>query len=435
MSNYARRRAALLAALGEDVAIVAAAPESARNADVVHEFRQRSDFYYLTGFEEPDAILVLRAGDAPVTLFVRPRDPEAEIWTGPRAGVEGAIATYGAEAAYPLADLPERLPELVLGCETLHYDVGADDVLDRTVLQAVRTARGRVRRGGTAPLRFVAPGLLLHEMRVRKDADEIALMRCAAEATATGFAGGMRATRPGMYEYALEAEIEYRYRLAGARDVAYPSIVAGGVNACTLHYHTNRERLRDGDLVLVDSGAEFENYACDVTRTWPVNGRFTSEQRALYDVVLRAQRAAIDRLRPGESTAAFHEAALRAVAEGLVDLGLIAESAETAIESGRVRTFFPHGTGHYLGLDVHDAGAMRDRAGVARAIEPGMVLTVEPGIYVRPACADARFAGIGIRVEDDVLCTEGDPVILTQAIPKDVADLEAIVGFALGEGR
>lgn len=430
MPHYARRRSDLAAALDGGVAIVPSGRETIRNGDNVYVFRQNSDFFYLTGFEEPDAVLVLRGGaDARSTLFVRPRDASAELWTGRRAGVEGAVADYGADAAFPTAELAARLPALLADCETVHYDQGIDEAFDRTVMAAVHAARAAVRRGGTAPRRFAAPGIVLHEMRLRKSEEELALMRRAAEATHAGFLAGMQSTRHGMREYELQAEIEYRYRCAGARETAYPSIVARGANACTLHYHTNRDVLRDGDLVLVDSGAEFENYACDVTRTWPVNGRFTGEQRALYEVVLRAQAAAFAKLRTSERLDAYHLAATRVIAEGLIDLGLITESVDTAIEGGKIRTFYPHGTGHFLGLDVHDVGAYREAGGASRPVVPGMVLTVEPGIYVQPGSeSDVRFAGIGIRVEDDVLCTEGDPVILTHAIPKDPNDLEAIVG-------
>jgi Xaa-Pro aminopeptidase len=311
----------------------------------------------------------------------------------------------------------------------MYYDLGFDEELDRKVLAAVKAARYEVRRGGSAPQSFTAPGLVLHEMRLHKNADEIAIMRRAAAASLAGHAAGMRATRPGLGEFELEAVIEYNYRLAGAQDVAYPSIVAGGANATILHYNTNRDVLRDGDLVLVDSGAEVDVYASDVTRTWPVNGKFSAEQRALYDIVLRAQLAGIDQVRPGRSFNAYHEAAVRVLTEGLVDVGLLKGSVDELIESNAFFEFYPHRTGHYIGLDVHDVGAYTESDKSYRKLEPGMVMTVEPGLYVQPDTdVPERWKGIGIRIEDDILCTSGEPDNLTAAIPKTIEEIEALVG-------
>jgi Xaa-Pro aminopeptidase len=266
-------------------------------------------------------------------------------------------------------------------------------------------------------------------LRLHKTPEELAIMRRAAAATRAGHEAGMRATRPGLWEYELEAIIEYNYRLAGAQDVAYPSIVAGGVNATILHYNTNRDRLREGQLVLVDSGAELDVYASDVTRTWPVNGRFSAEQRALYDIVLAAQKAGIEQVRPGRSYNAYHEAAVRVLTEGLVDVGLLSGSIDELIETEKHRDFYPHRTGHWIGLDVHDVGRYKDDADEYRPLAPGMVLTVEPGLYVQPDLdVPERWKGIGIRIEDDVLCTSGDPEVITASIPKEAAELEAIVG-------
>jgi Xaa-Pro aminopeptidase len=307
--------------------------------------------------------------------------------------------------------------------------LGADEPRDRIVLEAVKEARHRVRRGGQAPLSFVEPGTLLHEMRLHKEPAELEAMRRAAAATRAGHEAGMRATRPGMWEYELEATIEYRYRLAGAQDLAYPSIVAGGANATILHYNTNRDELHDGTLVLVDSGAEVDLYACDVTRTWPVNGRFSAEQRALYEIVLRAQKAGIEQVRPGNSYNAYHETAVRVLTEGLVEVGLLRGSIDELIETNKFFDFYPHRTGHWLGLDVHDVGRYKLDGDTYRPLEPGMVLTVEPGLYVQADLdVPERWKGIGIRIEDDVLCTTDAPDVLTAAIPKEVDELTAIVG-------
>jgi len=431
MSIYSQRRAALARALGNSVAVIPAARHAVRNADTEYEFRQNSDFYYLTGLKEPDAVLIVaphRERERDV-LFLRPRDRTAEIWNGKRVGIEGAVADYGFEAAYPIDELDAKLPDFLLGTASLHYGIGMDERLDRLVLDAVKEARHRVRRGGTAPLSFNEPGTLLHEMRLHKSAEELDCMRRAAAASLAGHEAGMRATRPGLWEYELEAVIEYNYRRAGAQDIAYPSIVAGGANATILHYNTNREQLRDGDLVLVDSGAEVDVYASDVTRTWPVNGKFSAEQRAIYDIVLRAQKAGIEHVRPGRSYNAYHDAAVRTLTEGLVDVGLLRGSIDELIETNKFFDFYPHRTGHWIGLDVHDVGRYKDADDSYRALEPGMVLTVEPGLYVQADLdVPERWKGIGVRIEDDVLCTSSEPDVLTAAIPKEIADLEAIVG-------
>ncbi|MBC5811345.1 MAG: aminopeptidase P N-terminal domain-containing protein [Candidatus Eremiobacteraeota bacterium] len=431
MNLYARRRADFVRALGDAVAVIPAARHAVRSNDSEYEYRQNSDFYYLTGLKEPDAVLVIaphREKERTV-LFLRPRDRTAEIWNGKRVGVEGAVGDFGMETAYPIEELETRLPDLLLGSTTLHYGLGNDERLDRLVLDAVKAARHTVRRGGKAPLSFIEPGSLLHEMRLVKTPDEIAIMRRAAEASRAGHEAGMRATRPGMWEYELEAIMEYRYRMAGAQDIAYSSIVAGGANATVLHYNTNREQLQDGDLVLVDSGAEVDVYASDVTRTWPVNGRFSSEQRAIYDIVLRAQKAGIEHVRAGRAFNAYHDAAVRTITEGLVDVGLLKGSIDELIETNKFFEFYPHRTGHWIGLDVHDVGRYKDADDAYRALAPGMVMTVEPGIYVQQDLdVPERWKGIGVRIEDDVLCTSGDPDVLTAAIPKEIDEVEALVG-------
>jgi Xaa-Pro aminopeptidase len=431
MNSYAARREAFARQLGDGVAIVPAARHATRNADAEYEYRQHSDFYYLTGLNEPDAVLVIapQRAEGSAVLFLRPRDRTAEIWNGKRVGLEGAVTDYGMDSAFGIDELAAKLPDFLLGSSTLYYGLGADEPRDRIVLEAVKEARYRVRRGGQAPLSFIEPGTLLHEMRLHKEPAELDAMRRAAAATRAGHEAGMRATRPGMWEYELEATIEYRYRLAGAQDLAYPSIVAGGANATILHYNTNRDQLHDGSLVLVDSGAEVDLYACDVTRTWPVNGRFTAEQRALYEIVLRAQKAGIEEVRPGRSYNAYHEAAVRVLTEGLVEVGLLRGSIDELIETNKFFDFYPHRTGHWLGLDVHDVGRYKLDGETYRPLAPGMVLTVEPGLYVQADLdVPERWKGIGIRIEDDVLCTADAPDVLTAAIPKEVDDLQAIVG-------
>ncbi len=430
-SSFIPRREAFARAIGDGTAVIPAARHAVRSADTEYEYRQNSDFFYLTGFTEPEAVLVLAPQHATerTVLFLRPRDRAQEIWTGKRLGIEGALSELGVDAAYPIDELSTRLPGHLVGAPSLLYNIGLDETLDRIVVAAVKEARFRVRRGGSAPLSYIDPGTLLHEMRLHKTPAEINIMRRAAAASLLGHTAGMRATRPGMWEYELEAVIEYQYRLAGAQDVAYPSIVAGGANATVLHYNSNRERLHDGTLVLVDSGAEVDVYASDVTRTWPVNGRFSAEQRAIYEIVLRAQRAGIDQVRAGRSYNAYHEAAVRVLTEGLVDIGLLSGSVDTLIETNKYADFYPHRTGHYIGIDVHDVGRYTEADKTYRLLEAGMVMTVEPGLYVQPDSeVPERWKGIGVRIEDDILCTAGDPENLTAAIPKEVADVEALVG-------
>lgn len=431
MDVYRGRRDEFARQLSDGVAIVPAAVHAQRSADSEYAYRQDSDFHYLTGFGEPEAVLVLAPNHASerTVLFVRPRDRTQEIWTGRRAGVEGAVAAYGADAAYPIDELDKRLPEYLVGAATIYYALGRDERFDRRVLAALAAARTSVRRAGRAPHAFVEPGTILHEMRVVKRPEELALMRRAAAITGAGFDAGMRITRPGLWEYELQAAIEHRFRTEGSSSVAYTSIVAGGDNATILHYNTNDRQLADGDLVLVDAGSEYRTYASDVTRTWPVNGRFSAEQRAIYDIVLAAQKAGIERVRAGTAYEAFHDAAVRVLIEGLLDVGLLAETVDQALESGSYREFYPHRTGHYLGLDVHHVRRYRNADDSSRLLESGMVVTVEPGIYVqRDRECDARWSGIGVRIEDDVLCTAGDPEILTAAIPREAGALEALVG-------
>ncbi|PZR58942.1 MAG: Xaa-Pro aminopeptidase [Candidatus Meridianibacter frigidus] len=431
MQPHAARRADFVKNLGRGAAVIPAARTRLRNNDTEYEFRQDSDFYYLTGFSEPDAVLVLASHhDERSILFVQPRDRAQEIWTGKRHGIEGALAHFGVDAAYEIGELDSRLPDYLVGADTLYYALGQEDVLDRRVMAALNAARQRVRRGGNAPRTIEEPGKFLHEQRLFKTPAEIELMRKAGEITRLGHVAAMRATRPGVTEYQLEAIIEHTYRMNGAQDTAYPSIVASGDNATILHYNTNREELRDGDLVLVDSGCEYNNYASDVTRTWPASGRFSPEQRAIYDIVLDAQKAGIDQVRAGNSYWAYHEAAVARIVEGLIELRLLHGSRDENIETQKYRDYYMHNTGHWIGLDVHDVGRYRQEDGTTyRTLSPGMVMTVEPGIYVhRDLDCDERFKGIGVRIEDDILCTPAEPDNLSANIPKEVEELESVVG-------
>ncbi|MBV8151876.1 MAG: aminopeptidase P N-terminal domain-containing protein [Candidatus Eremiobacteraeota bacterium] len=430
MNLYQERRDIFAEKLGDAVAILPAATHRRRNSDAEYEYRQNSDFYYLTGFDEPDAVLVIAPGrDERDTIFLRPRDRAQEIWTGKRLGVEDAVARLGVQAAHAIEEFDQRVGAMLVGHERLAYGVGQDEAFDRRVHAGVAAARYAVRRGGKAPRVFFEPGLILHEMRLFKTEQEIALMKRAAAITRLGHIAGMRATRPALWEYELEATIEYAYRANGAQSTAYPSIVASGDNATILHYNSNRDQLRDGDLVLVDSAAEFDLYASDVTRTWPVSGRFSAEQRAIYEIVLAAQKAAIEQVRPGNSYRAYHETAVSVIVQGLLDVGLLAGSPQEAIEKETYRDFYMHNTGHWIGLDVHDVGQYRDADDRWRNLEPGMVMTVEPGIYVhRDLDVADRFKGIGVRIEDDILCTARGPENLSPGIPKEIEELENVVG-------
>ncbi|HEY1977862.1 MAG TPA: aminopeptidase P N-terminal domain-containing protein [Candidatus Baltobacteraceae bacterium] len=431
MEPYIARRERLAEAIAGGAAVIPSAKTILRNNDTSYPFRQDSDFYYLTGFDEPEAVLVLSPEhpEHRSVLFLRTRDRDREIWDGTRLGVERAAETLGVDTAYPIAEFAERLPEYLIGATTLHYATGRDAATDALVHAAIEAARGRTRQKGRVPRTFADPGIAVHEMRLIKTDREIATMRRAAGITRQGFAAGMRATRPGLHEYEIEALIEAEYLRNGAQFVAYESIVATADNATTLHYVNNRDRLESGALLLVDSGCELDYYATDVTRTWPVDGRFTAEQRSIYELVLAAQEAAIAQVRPGVRRDQFHEAAIRTITEGLIELGLLSGTLDENIEEKHYRRYFMHGTGHWLGLDVHDVGAYRDDEDEAVRLRPGMVTTVEPGVYVRRDldCPD-RFKGIGVRIEDDILVTIDGSENLTAAIPKTVDELEEIVG-------
>lgn len=429
MEPFARRRSAVLEALGDDVMVVAGARERLRNADTEYAFRQDSDFFYLTGFDEPDAVLVLAPrAPKPVTLFLRERDRVRETWDGRRLGVERAAETLGVDEAQPIAAFADALPALLASGDRLHARLGSDAEFDRIVHAAAAAASRGARR--EVPSAYAAPSRILHELRLIKDAGELATMRRAAAITREGHLAGMRVTRPGGYEYELQAAIESAYRRLGAQSTAYQSIVASGDNATILHYRPNRDRLEPGALVLVDSGCELDGYASDVTRTWPVSGRFSPEQRAVYEIVLRAQEAAIEDIRPGAHVRTSHATALRILTEGLLSIGVLHGSLDEALETKAYEPYYMHGTSHFLGMDVHDAGDYKDAAGAWRPVLPGMVLTVEPGLYfARDAACDARWHGIGVRIEDDVACGPEGPDNLTADIPRSIEALEGLVGI------
>ncbi|GAC1389368.1 MAG: Xaa-Pro aminopeptidase [Vulcanimicrobiaceae bacterium] len=438
MTAFEQRRAEFARKLGQNgVAVIPGATTLLRNRDTEHEFRQSSDFFYLTGFSEPDAVLVIAPHheDGGV-LFTQPKDRSQEAWTGKRAGIEGARTQLGINRAHEISALDAELPGLLAGAQTLHYEMGNDEPFDRRILEALKTARRKTRRKGTAPIAIASPAEPLHEMRLIKSPEEIATMRRAGEITRLGHIAGMSATRPQIYEYEVEAVIEYTYHKHGAQSVAYPSIVASGDNATILHYNTNRDILQDGTLVLVDSGCEYNMYASDVTRTWPVNGKFTPEQKAIYEIVLSAQKAGIDAVHSGARYNVVHEAAVAVIIKGLINLGLLKGSVDENLASERYLDYYYHSTGHLIGLDVHDVGRYREAGSdLYRMLEPGMTLTVEPGIYVpRDLECDERFKGIGIRIEDDILCTATGPEILSAAIPREIAEIEALVGSAAAAG-
>lgn len=429
-STFASRRAELLERMGPgSVAVFPSSPVHIRNNDVEHAYRQDSDLWYLTGFEEPDTVLVLTTAhdEHRAVLFVRERNPERETWDGPRAGVEGAVERFGADAAFPIGDLTKKLQEYFAGASRLHYAVGRGHPLDAKVFEAMRVARQQSRKTGKAyPTELVDPVASVHEMRLRKSPEEIEVMKRAAKVTAAAHVHAMEYARPGQHEYEVEAEMGRVFRQKGSERSAYDSIVGSGPNATILHYRANRRRMEEGDLLLIDAGCEYDYYASDVTRTFPVGGRFTEPAKAIYEIVLRAELAAVDSVKPGVTLDEIHATAAKVVTEGLITLGLVEGPLDEAMEEERYKPFFMHKTSHWIGMDVHDVGAYHVD-GSARPLEPGFVLTVEPGIYIAPdAEVDAKWRGIGVRIEDDILVTADGHENLTAAIPKSVEDIEAL---------
>ncbi len=427
--EYARRRQDLMRQIGDGIAVIPSAPISTRNGDVHYRYRADSDFFYLTGFNEPEAVAVLAPGrkGGEFLMFCRERDAAQEMWDGDRAGLDGAVSHFKADDAFPIEDMEDILPNLLENRSKVYCNLGRYPDFDKELLNWVNDTRTRKRSGITVPGELVDLGYFLHESRLIKRAPELKIMRKAAAISAEAHRRAMAQCKPGLFEYEIEAELEYAFRKGGAQYPAYPSIVAAGANACVLHYIQNSDRLRKGDLILIDAGAEIDCYCADITRTFPVSGKFSGRQRAIYDIVLEAQLAAIDRVKPGADFNAPHEAAVRTIAAGLKDLKLLKGSLDSIIERGNYRKFFVHRTSHWLGMDVHDVGEYRVN-GAWRMLEPGMVLTIEPGIYI-PAKRGypKEWHGIGIRIEDDVLVTRNAPEVLTDEAPKAPEAIEALM--------
>ena len=425
---FSARRARLIGQMGRGIAIIPTAPEALRNGDAHYPYRYGSYFHYLTGFDEPEAVLVLIAGDAPqAILFCREKNLEREIWDGYRHGPDAAQEKFGFEAAFPIAQLDEKLIQLMGDQPALFHPLGHDAAWDARLLGLRGRVQEKVRSGISAPDEIRDVRVMLDEMRLIKDGNELAAMRRAADISGAAHMRAMRATRPGRMEYEIEAELLYEFRKSGAQAPAYTSIVAGGANACVLHYVANDATLADGDLLLIDAACELDGYAADITRTFPVNGKFGAAQKDVYEMVLAAQFAAIAAARPGKHWNDPHDAALRVIAQGLIDLKLCGGSLDAVLESESYKRFYMHRTGHWLGMDVHDVGAYKIE-GQWRALLPGMVFTVEPGCYIR-AADDVPQAlwSIGIRIEDNVVITEQGCEVLTEAAPKTVAAIEELM--------
>ena len=428
---FARRRARLLRRLrAGSAAVFAAGHDAMRNGDVEHPFRQPSTFQYLTGFDEPDAVAVLRPGhEEPFTLFVRPHDPAMAIWVGPRLGVDGAVEELGADAAHPVEEMEQHLPELLRDAGTVYFSLGADERVERLLSRLVARRRAAAQGGARAIEAIVDPAPLVDALRLVKSREEVAALQRAIDITGAGIEAAMRATRPGMHEYEVQAILEAEYRRLGSPRDGFPSIVAAGRNACTLHYTANRAEMARDELLLVDTGAEVDFYGADVTRTWPVDGRFRAAARDVYELVLEAQEQAIAAVKPGARFHDAHDTATRVLTEGLRDFGVLDGDIDELIEEREFAPFFMHGTSHWLGMDVHDVGRYREGEESVE-LRPGMVLTVEPGLYFGRGLRGVprRLRGIGVRIEDDVLVTRDGRRVLSGGIPKHPDELEAIVG-------
>jgi Xaa-Pro aminopeptidase len=433
-SEFKKRRKQLMQRVGKgNIALIGSAAERVRNRDVHYPYRQDSDFYYLTGFNEPEALAVFIPGreQGEYILFCREYDETKALWEGAHAGLEGAVKHYEADDSFPIDDLDEILPGMLENKGKVFYPMGRNPDLDHSLLEWINHLRGQSRRGVTAPGELVSLEHILHEMRLFKSPAELKLMRRAAEVSAHAHAKAMQVCKPGLYEYQIEAELLYQFYQGGLRHVAYPSIVAGGKNACVLHYTENKDALRNGDLLLIDAGAECDHYAADITRTFPVSGRFTEPQKQLYQLVLDAQAAALEQIRPGLPWNAAHEAAVETLTKGLVELGILKGKVRKLIKDEKYKPFFMHRIGHWLGMDVHDVGDYKvDQEW--RLLEPGMVLTVEPGLYIPPDYekVEEKWRGIGIRIEDDILVTASGYECLTSAVPKSIDDIEALMQAA-----
>lgn len=431
MNEYAKRRKALMQKIGtEGIVILPSNNELSRNGDAHFPFRQQSDFYYLTGFDEPDAVLILapKRKEGEYILFNRVRDRDREIWDGPRAGQEGAVNDYLADQSHSIEELEKILPDLLIGREAIHYPLGMNKAFDKILMRALNNIRSKIRTGLPFPQAFVDISPSLHEMRLFKSSAEVAVMQKAIDITAGAHKRAMQHCKPGMFEYELEAEIMHEFIRHGARFPAYGSIIGSGRNSCILHYVTNNKRIENGDLVLIDAGAEYHNYAADITRTFPANGKFSPEQRDIYDIVLASQIAAIKAVKPGASWTNPQTVIVKIITQGLVDLGILKGNVDTLIEKNAYFPFYMHRSGHFLGLDVHDVGRYRIH-NKWRNMEQGMVLTIEPGIYISADIPSVhkRWHNIGIRIEDNVLVTAKGNDVLSKQIPKSIADIEAVM--------
>ncbi len=414
----------------DSIAIIPSAREITRSHDLHFRFRQDSDFFYLTGFEEPDSFAVIAPGRAQkYTLFVRPRDPAQEIWVGRRAGVEGAKKELGADEAFPTEEFEDKLLDLLDGAQKLYYRLGVNPEIDKLLIEKIASVRTLNRKPIEVPQTIIDPATIIHEMRVVKSDEEIELMQTAADIAAEAHVEAMKAVRPGMKEYEIEALIEQVFRRRGAAGPAYTSIVGAGANATVLHYINNDAELRDGELLLVDAGAEYQGYASDITRTFPINGRYTTAQREIYDLVLKAQVSCVNMVKPGSTHEQLKQHSIEVLTEGMVELGLLQGNPEELIKEKKHEQFYMHGLGHMIGVDVHDVGAYYQNK-KSRALEPGVVMTIEPGIYVAPDTKDVpeKYLGIGVRIEDDVLCTNNGPRVLTSKVPKQAEEIEALMG-------
>lgn len=411
------------------VAVFGSAPVRLRNGDVDFEYRQDSDFFYLTGFEEPEAVCVLAPGNAKYeyALFVRPRDKEKEIWNGYRAGVEGAMQDYRAEIAYTTDKLEESLPEFLYNAPTLYYSLNRYPEWDRCLFGVIDKVKGLHRQGIYPPSSIVDPSTILADMRLYKKADELEVLQHAVEISAQAHLSAMKTTKPMKYEYEVQAVVEYAFRSKGSMRNGYPSIVGSGPNSCILHYISNNRQMQPGDLLLIDAGAEFDYYTGDITRTFPVSGKFTGPQKAVYELVLDAQQKAIAAVKTGNTIMQVHEMTVRNLTEGMISLGLLTGGVDENIQEEHYKKYYMHRTSHWLGIDVHDSGRYKSQDSW-RVLEPGMVLTVEPGIYIAPDDEHEAFRCIGVRIEDDVLVTADGPKVLSANCPKQVAELESLVG-------
>ncbi|MBG0744793.1 MAG: aminopeptidase P N-terminal domain-containing protein [Cylindrospermopsis raciborskii KL1] len=432
-SEYRQRREQVMAKISTGTAIFRSAPTAVMHNDVEYVYRQDSDFYYLTGFNEPEAVAVLAPhhGEHRFILFVQPKDREKEVWSGYRCGVEGAKEIYGADMAYPITELDDKLPQYLQKAERIYYHLGRDSHFNDRMIRHYQNLLVTRPRRGTGPIAIEDTGPILHGLRLHKSNFEVDLMRQAADIAVSAHNHAMSIARPGSYEYEIQAEIEHIFRLQGGMGPAYPSIVAAGKNACVLHYIENNYQMQEQELLLIDAGCAYRYYNSDITRTFPVNGKFTPEQKALYEIVLEAQKQAIQEVKPGNGFDAPHKKAVQVLTEGLIEVGLLKGEVNQLIQEGKYKQFYMHRTSHWLGLDVHDVGVYQ-HGEVPQVLQPGQVLTIEPGLYVVPHTPpaedqppiDDRWVGIGIRIEDDVLVTPQGNEVLTAGVPKEIADLE-----------